>query len=328
MDRSHASQTRFKDPPIRPGHFKSSDERRSLLSFYQRYSYRDGPREGNHNVNGNNSSPPGPATILQKVKSHLSADISTRWADLVLMVCFMVSGLVDSCAYNAYNCFVSMQTGNTIFLALGANDLPIATPSLAWTKSLTSILSFLLGAGLISAFHRTFGERKRWVLAASFSFQMAVTIVSAILVSSGSSSESPARPGEPSAPMGIPRDIGFPSMDLVPIGLLSFQAAGKVVASRVLGYNALPAVVLTTLYNDLASDPALLTAGLMGNVQRNRRLGGLLSYVGGALIGGTFARSSLGFAGALYFTAGIKLLVVLGWLAWRDDGKESDVEEG
>lgn len=224
----------------------------------------------------------------------------------------MVSGLVDSCAYNAYNCFVSMQTGNTIFLALGANDLPIATPSLAWTKSLTSILSFLLGAGLISAFHRTFGERKRWVLAASFSFQMAVTIVSAILVSSGSSSESPARPGEPSAPMGIPQDIGFPSMDLVPIGLLSFQAAGKVVASRVLGYNALPAVVLTTLYNDLASDPALLTAGLMGNVQRNRRLGGLLSYVGGALIGGTFARSSLGFAGALYFTAGIKLLVVLG----------------
>jgi hypothetical protein len=109
MDRSHASQTRFKDPPIRPGHFKSNDERRSLLSFYQRYSYRDGPREGNHNVNGNHSSPPGPTTILGKVKSHLSADVSTRWADLVLMVCFMVSGLVDSCAYNAYSCFVSMQ---------------------------------------------------------------------------------------------------------------------------------------------------------------------------------------------------------------------------
>jgi hypothetical protein len=109
MDRSHAPQTRFKDPPIRPGHFKTADERRSLLSFYQRYSYRDGPREGNHNVNGNNSSPPGPSTTLQKVKSHLSADVSTRWADLVLMVCFMVSGLVDSCAYNAYSCFVSMQ---------------------------------------------------------------------------------------------------------------------------------------------------------------------------------------------------------------------------
>jgi hypothetical protein len=128
--------------------------------------------------------------------------------------------------------------------------------------------------------------------------------------------------------MGVPQDIGFPSMDLVPIGLLSFQAAGKVVASRVLGYNALPAVVLTTLYNDLASDPALLTAGLMGNVQRNRRMGGLLSYICGALLGGTFASGSLGFAGALYFTAGIKFLVVMGWLVWRDEGKDVDEEEG
>lgn len=87
-------------------------------------------------------------------------------------------------------------------------------------------------------------------------------------------------------------------------------------------------MVLTTLYNDLASDPALLTAGLTGNVQRNRRMGGLLSYIIGALAGGTFARSSLGFAGALWFTAGIKLLIVLGWLVWREEGKESDVEEG
>jgi hypothetical protein len=116
-------------------------------------------------------------------------------------------------------------------------------------------------------------------------------------------------------------------MDLVSIGLLSFQAAGKVVASRVLGFNALPSVVLTTLYNDLASDPALFTAGLMGNVQRNRRFGGLVFYVSGALIGGVFARSSLGFAGALWFTAGIKVMIVIGWLSWREEGKGND-EEG
>jgi hypothetical protein len=166
------------------------------------------------------------------------------------------------------------------------------------------------------------------VLATSFAFQMLVTAFAAVLVHSGSSSESPVRPGEPSAQSGIPRDIGFPSMDLVSIGLLSFQAAGKVVASRVLGFNALPSVVLTTLYNDLASDPALFTAGLMGNVQRNRRAGGLLSYVFGALMGGVFARSSVGFAGALWFTAGIKVLTVGAWLVWREEGKESDDEEG
>jgi hypothetical protein len=207
------------------------------------------------------------------------------------------------------------------------NSLPVDTPDLAWTKSLTAIISFLFGAASISFFHRAFGERKRWVLAASFGFQMLVTAIAAILVHSGSSSESPVRPGEPSAQSGIPRDIGFPTMDLVSIGLLSFQAAGKVVASRVLGYNALPSVVLTTLYNDLAADPALFTAGLMGNVQRNRRFGGLVFYIFGALIGGVFARSSLGFAGALWFTAGIKVLIVIGWLLWREDGKDFD-EEG
>lgn len=289
------------------------------------------------------------------------ADVSTRWADLVLMVNFFISGLVDSGAYNAYSCFVSMQvsrpinpndsipsskpnvltsnnqTGNTIFLALGANSLPIDTPSLAWLKSLTAILSFLLGAALISLFHRTFGERKRWVLAASFFFQMLVTALAAVLVHSGSSSESPVRPGEPSAPEltsltmigGIPRYIGFPTMDLVAIGLLSFQASGKVVASRVLGFNALPSVVLTTLYNDLASDPALFTAGLMGNVQRNRRGGGLIFYIFGALLGGVFARSSVGFAGALWFTAGVKVFIVVAWLMWREEKeKEGDGEEG
>lgn len=230
----------------------------------------------------------------------------------------------------------SSQTGNTIFLALGANSLPVDTPSLAWLKSLTAILSFLLGAALISYFHRAFGERRRWVLASSFFFQMLVTALAAVLVHSGSSSESPVRPGEPSASAsasmmlgGISRDIGFPTMDLVAIGLLSFQAAGKVVASRVLGFNALPSVVLTTLYNDLASDPALFTAGLMGNVQRNRRGGGLLFYIFGALLGGVFARSSVGFAGALWFTAGVKVLIVVAWLMWRaEEDKERDDEEG
>ena len=175
------------------------------------------------------------------------------------------------------------------------------------------------------------------MLAASFSFQMLVAALAAVLVHSGESSESPVRPGEPSAPEltsltvmgGIPRDIGFPTMDLVAIGLLSFQAAGKVVASRVLGFNALPSVVLTTLYNDLASDPALFTAGLMGNVQRNRRSGGLLFYIFGALLGGVFARSSVGFAGALWFTAGVKVLIVVAWLMWREEKeKERDGEEG
>ncbi|KAK5119687.1 hypothetical protein LTR85_007263 [Meristemomyces frigidus] len=266
----------------------------------------------------------------QQVKRYLTADITTRWADLVLIVCFALSGLIDSGAYNAYECFTSMmanpnaQTGNTIFAALGVSNLPVSVPRYAWTKSVCSIVAFLLGALLTSNFHRVFGERKRWVLAASFAVQAAMIAISAHLVQLGRSSGSPVK--DPSL-TGFPADPGFPWLDLVPISMLSFQAAGKVVASRVLQYNALPSVVLTTLYNDLMSDPGLLTGGLTGNVGRNRRLGGLLFYVGGAVAGGAFVRSSAGFSGLLWTAAALKLVVILAWLLWREEAEQEDGED-
>lgn len=42
-----------------------------------------------------------------------SRNIDLRHADLVFLVCYFVSGLLDSSAYNAWTCFVSMQTGKT-----------------------------------------------------------------------------------------------------------------------------------------------------------------------------------------------------------------------
>ena len=134
---------------------------------------------------------------------------------------------------------------------------------------------------------------------------------------SGRSSESPVKP--PSALDYFPKDPGFPWIDLIPISLLSFQAAGKIVASRVLQYNALPTVVLTTIYNDLMADPSLLSAGLFDNVVRNRRLAAIVLYFGGAVSGGAFARSPAGFAGTLFTAAAIKFVIVLAWLLWRED---------
>ena len=44
-----------------------------------------------------------------KMKLYLTADIDKRWGDLILIVCFFISGLIDAGAYNAYGCFTSMQ---------------------------------------------------------------------------------------------------------------------------------------------------------------------------------------------------------------------------
>lgn len=44
-----------------------------------------------------------------RLARHLTAEINTRHADLVLIVCFFVSGLIDAGAYNAFYVFTSLQ---------------------------------------------------------------------------------------------------------------------------------------------------------------------------------------------------------------------------
>ena len=219
-----------------------------------------------------------------------------------------------------------VKTGNTVFAALGVSDLPVGSPSLAWTKSLCSVVCYLLGSFVSGSYHRTFGERKRWVLAVSFTFQAALILISGVLVQRGQSSGSPVAQSEPSL-LTIPADPSFPWADLVPIGLLSFQSAMKVISSRVLEYTALPVVVLTTLYSDLISDPSLFSAGLISNVQRNRRAGGVVFYFAGAMIGGVASSRAIGFSGGLFIAALIQIATAAAWLLWRGESEKKDDEE-
>jgi len=159
----------------------------------------------------------------------------------------------------------------------------------------------------------------------SFTVQTLFIAVSALLVQHGKTSDSPAKQPKLDPSITLLTDPGFPWTDLIPIGLLSCQAAGKVVASRVLEFNALPTVVLTTLLNDLMSDPYLLTAGLFSNIQRNRRAAGFAFYFGGAVLGGVMAKSSLGLAGALWIAVALKGAIILLWLVWKEDvGDDSE----
>jgi hypothetical protein len=165
------------------------------------------------------------------------------------------------------------------------------------------------------------------VLALSFLIQGGFIAVSAILVKRGTSSGSPPSEGDPSIST-IPANPGFPWIDLVPIGLLSFQAAGKVIASRILEYTGLPCVVLTTLYSDLISDPGLFTAGLYSNVQRNRRAGGAALYFVGAVVGGVAASTPMGFSGGLWMAAVMHFVIMGFWMSWwaENDTNSSDEE--
>lgn len=146
----------------------------------------------------------------------------------------------------------------------------------------------------------------------SFLIQTCFMTLTAALVSSGIASKSHD---------GVPRATGdrgtFKWIELCPIALLAFQSAGQIVASRVLKYNAMPTLVLTSLYCDLMSDPNLLTAGIMEDPDRNRRAISAVALFVGATVGGALSKSSVGYAGALWIATGVKGSMVLAWLLWK-----------
>ncbi|KAM0347397.1 hypothetical protein ACHAPU_004918 [Fusarium lateritium] len=277
----------------------------------------------------------GPKGGSPKSVSRFSAEVDTRWGDILLLVCFFVAGLVDSAAFNMYGCFVSMQTGqyhssqlippnshpvgNTIFVGLGVSHQPENLPGKAWSRCFLAIVAFGFGALFFSSFHRHFGPQKRWVLIASFFIQTVLTGLVALLATTGAVYNHPHGRETTHQDGYITERVkdSFPASDYAAIIILAFQSAGQIVASRVLKYNSMPTVVLTSLYCDMMSDAKLFTAPITDNADRNRRaLGATLLFVG-AVSGGFLSKSWAGFAGALWIAAFLKLSITIAWVIWK-----------
>ncbi|KAI4598466.1 hypothetical protein KJ359_002876 [Pestalotiopsis sp. 9143b] len=227
-------------------------------------------------------------------RSHLTVDVRRDWADVVLLLCYFVTGLLDSASIQTWGSFVSMQTGNTVYIGLG---LAAPTEGTRWIKSGTSLISFCVGSLVFSRFHRYFMPSRRWVLCASFLLQMSLIVAAAGIMTWGPSSSD----GELSWNI------------LVPIGLVAFQSCGQAVVSRALKYNALTSVVLTSIYCDLFSDAELFA---VNNVERNRRVGAPVLLLLGAFVGGLVVRTDLGASGILWIAAAFKFTVAVTWFFW------------
>ncbi|KAF6833095.1 duf1275 domain protein [Colletotrichum plurivorum] len=255
----------------------------------------------------------------------LRDDVNVRYTDVPVLACCLVSGLCDSVAVNAAGVFVSMQTGNTIFMALGASRLP-AGESLLWLKSLSSIAAFWLGCFFFSK-SRHIHPKRRSTLALSFTLQAALVFLAAAF-----------------AQTRVVADFGLASVEgsesnhefktsenplvMVPLALLAFQFGGQIVTSRILGFNEVPTNVLTSVYCDLLSDPKLF-APLKENPKRNRRFLAVVLLVLGGIIGGWLQRSRAGMPGALWISGAVKMFIALAWMAWdRKEPKDSKLEKG
>lgn len=169
-----------------------------------------------------------------------------------------------------------------------------------------SIVSFIVGGIFFARLTHFLGPRRRGTLVISFAIQSMVILVAAGLI-------------QAEVIQKQAQDVFTfenPNLALVPIALMAFQSAGSINSTRVLGFNEIPGVVLTSVYYDLASD-AQFFQNLGANPKRNRRLGGALLLLTGAIVGGWLSRSAGGMALSLWFAAFLKFMAGIGWVFWN-----------
>lgn len=208
-----------------------------------------------------------------------------------------------------------MQTGNTIFLALGASDQN--SKPYDWARSLCSIGCFAFGAIFFSRLHRRLSPKgpQRGSLALGFLLQAICVCIAAALVQAGAVAQR--------------QQVGAAHVDwreLAPIALLSFQAAGQIVASRVLGVGEVPTVVVTSLLCDLMSDPLLASRPLLrGRRKRNNRIAAFVLTLLGSIIGGWMLKGTGQVQPVLWLVFGIKASISMSWCMWKEEETKTEV---
>lgn len=240
-----------------------------------------------------------PRRTSGNLTKYLRTEVDRSRGDIVLLLCYVITGILDSAAVFIWGSFVSMQTGNTVYLGLGISGLD---ESNRWIKSLISISGFCIGSFCFAAFHRAFQPppRQRWMLSLSFAVQTVCLAIAATIVTIHN------QPGNQTT-----KDAGISWKVALPMALVAFQSSGQAVTSRVLQYRSLTSVVLTSIYCDLFSYPGL------SDPDEWRRLGAVVGFLLGTCLGGLWAKSEVGLSGALWTAVGGKGMMSVAWLWWK-----------
>lgn len=278
-----------------------------------------------------------------KVTRYTNDELDMAWMGGVVTTCFFTSGLIDAVAFNSWNCFVGMQTGNTVFAALGLGGLPTQAHEHQFVKSFVAIGSFCIGAIFFNILHRLPTglhdrptSRKRIIFVLSFLVQSMLVITAAALVTAGVVSNQPFVIGQFSSGSHTTGEVDKEHrnyMDLLPIILLAFEAAGQVCLSRVLSLIELPTIVLSTLFHDWTGDllgtkqlwrqsPSVKDFVFVQGRRQNKRLLAIIALFVGGFVGGEMYKSKVGMAGALWLAAFLKGSVAVSFALWRRQKEE------
>lgn len=303
--------------------------------------------------------PSTPSKKSSLLHHHLTQPLSPTHLDLLLLVFYFLTGILDSSAILTLGAFVSMQTGNTVYFGSGVMVPLIGTQKQyndgrgdngdKWIRAGISVSSFCLGSWGFARFHWFFGARKnknkngkggkgeeipktRWLVLCSIFFQMVFLGIAAVVIPSTSSISSSTtttniQGNRQQQQKQLPLDLNFPV--ILALILISLQSSGQAYLSRIFGYNSLTSVVLTSIYLDLFSDPHLFSHH---HGEKFRRVAAVVCLLAGAMLGGCMVNFGLwgGLKGALWVAVGLKGVVGLGCWFWRgvEEEEEEEEEEG
>ncbi|KAK3617459.1 hypothetical protein LTR56_025286 [Elasticomyces elasticus] len=245
--------------------------------------------------------------------------VTKDYGDWPLLVCCLVTGLVDAASFKNWGMFVGMQTGNTVILGLSTAGLP-ANPY-AWLTTLISIIAFLVGAFAtfrVSKVVTPEGPNRNRLWASSlFMGQALLILLSAALATPfGLIPQEPGGMGRNDLPdPDVIHNIRIVSL----IPPLAFQSGMQIATSRLLGFNELPVNVITSTYCDIMGDFKLMATN---NVRRNRRVGAVVLLLIGSISSGWMLRSEGGLMSVLWLSGGLKFVTAVAYFCFVPAVKE------
>jgi uncharacterized membrane protein YoaK (UPF0700 family) len=289
-------------------------------------------------------------------KAYALEHVRSRHADIALLICSYVTGMVDAVALENWGAFVGMQTGmsmyclpnfpshsrwiskeigarsvlsypsrvdistgNTVILGLSVAALPI-TQTLSYATTLVSIGSFLVGSFLAATISRQFPLNRLKVTLLFLSQALLIVIAAGLCSASGDL--------VPTDLLGEGRAIHIPRI-LIAIWPLALQSGIQIASSRILGFNELPVNVLTSSYADLMGDKDLFVAWNK-NPKRNRRMAGMVLVLTGAMTSAGMMRHGVPVYKILWMAMALKMCTaILCWVCLKPEevAKEQVKEE-
>jgi uncharacterized membrane protein YoaK (UPF0700 family) len=208
-----------------------------------------------------------------------------------LLLLAFATGMQDAVSYPDYLCFASNQTGNTVFLAIGASGIVPSSvfrfseigPSIGVALSL-----FITGGWVMGQIGNVVGPRRRlWLLLSSL--VQTVMVFAAVAI-------------QYTRPIRV---TGWEA--LVVLALLAFSSGGQVAMARGLKITEITTAMATAAYVDLMVDPNLWAKD---NRSRNRRAAFLVMLAGGSFAG-AYGHRAVNSPFALLISAIIKIVVTV-----------------